>query len=182
MQNIIMLSSAPTIHLMCIVTSSNKAEFTFTGLPNPYNRFNHTSNFPVTILLTSKRWNDNTKRTLTPSKGAVVKITGTISSVHPDDNGVNHWVISASKIFFIKDMLSVTKPTAPGTGKTLLYYVKFSSSDNASPVKAQKPGKAFSYATMSLTTKRLRSRIRLIFTILLCFEARNLSFDHNIQI
>ena len=156
-QDIIVPSSAPTIHLTCTVTSSNKAEFTFTALPNPFNGFTCTSNFPVTVTLASKRWNEDNKRTLTPGRGATVKITGTLSSVHPDQDKVNHWVVTVSEIFFVKDAPSVVKPTAPGTGETVLCHMTEVSPSDNSPVKAQQPGRAFSYSSMSPVNKRQRT-------------------------
>jgi hypothetical protein len=55
---------------------------------------------------------------LTPSKGSAVKVTGRITSAYPDSHGVNHWVVSASEIFFLKDS-PPSKPVVPGTGKGL---------------------------------------------------------------
>ena len=108
--------SPATVHLSLIVLSSNKNEYSFTSRPNPYNGFDRGSTFPVTVFMTNSRWSDASKKILTPSKGSTVKITGVISSVHPDDDGVNHWVVIASEIFFLKDP-SPSKPTIPGTGK-----------------------------------------------------------------
>ena len=113
-------SLTPTIHISCTVLSSSKAEFNFTALPNPYNGFDRVSNFPVTVSLNNPRWTEDNKKMLTPVKGSVVKITGVISSVHADDDGVNHWVVTASEIYFLKDSLSTSKPAIPGTGKTTL--------------------------------------------------------------
>lgn len=117
-ENIVAPSLTPTIHVTCVVTGSSKAECTFTALPNPYNGFDRTSNFPVTVSLNNPRWSEENKKMLTPARGTVVKITGVISSVHPDADRVNHWVVTASEIYFLKDALSATKPAVPGTGET----------------------------------------------------------------
>ena len=105
------------IHLTCTVVTSSKAEHTFTALPNPYNGFDRTSNFPVTVSLNNPRWNKENKKMLTPARGTVVKITGVISSVHPDEDRVNHWVVTASEIYFLKD--TPAKPAVPGTGEMM---------------------------------------------------------------
>jgi len=118
-EHIVTPSLAPTIHINCTVLGSSKTEFTFTALPNPYNGFDRISNFPVTVSLNNPRWSEENKKMLTPTKGSVVKITGVISSVHADEDGVNHWVVTASEIYFIKDSLSTSKPAVPGTGRVL---------------------------------------------------------------
>ena len=95
------------------------------ALPNPYNGFDRTSTFPVTISLNNSRWNDESRKMLTPTKGNVVKITGFIASVHSDEDNVNHWVVIASEIYFIKETPQASKPAVPGTGEPashLLYY------------------------------------------------------------
>ena len=111
--------SPATVHLSLIVLSSSKDEFSFTSRPNPYNGFDRGSSFPVTVFMTNPRWTDAARKTLTPSRGSAVKITGVITSVHPDGDGVNHWVVIASEIFFLKDSLS--KPAVPGTGEFFPY-------------------------------------------------------------
>jgi len=58
---------------------------------------------------------------LTPAKGSAVKITGVISSVHVDDDGVNHWVVTASEIYFLRDLLLGSRPVVPGTGETIIF-------------------------------------------------------------
>lgn len=119
-EGIVTASLNPTIHISCTVIASSKTEFSFTALPNPYNGFDRLSNFPVTVSLNNPRWNEENKKMLTPTKGSVVKITGIISSVHGDSDGVNHWVVMASEIYFLRDQLSVSKPAAPGTGEATL--------------------------------------------------------------
>lgn len=109
--------------------TSNKNESSFTGRPNPYNGFDRGSHFPVTVFLTNPRWTDTTRKMLTPSKGSAVKITGVISSVHPDADGVNHWVVTASEIFFLKESVSPSKPAVPGTGGTFFRDRGFCSAD-----------------------------------------------------
>ena len=101
------------------MVTSSKNDHTFTGRPNPYNGFDRASSFPVTVLMDHCRWTDASKKVLTPSKGSTAKVTGVITSVYPDSNGVNHWVVSASEIFFLKDTPSPSKPVVPGTGKVL---------------------------------------------------------------
>ena len=107
--------------------SSSKTEYNFTALPNLYNGFDRESTFPVTISLNNPRWNDESKKMLTPTKGNIVKITGFISSVHSDEDKVNHWVVIASEIYFIKESPQPSKPAAPGTGELAsnlpLYYL-----------------------------------------------------------
>ena len=111
--NIVAPSLAPLVHI------------SFTALPNPYNGFDRDSTFPVTISLNSPRWNDESKQVLTPAKGNIVKITGFISSIHSDEDKVNHWVVLASEIYFIKESPQASKPAIPGTGEpasNLLFY------------------------------------------------------------
>ena len=132
--------------------TSNKGEYSFTGCPNPYNGFDRGSSFPVTVFLTNPRWNDSTKKMLTPSKGNVIKITGIISSVHPDSEGINHWVVTASEIFFLKDCLSPTKPAVLGTGKV---FANTPGPHLTEPfvVRAAKPGKVFLYSNIASPNK-----------------------------
>ena len=40
---------------------------------------------------------------LTPTKRSAVKITGVIFSIHVDDDGANHWVVTAGEIYFLRD-------------------------------------------------------------------------------
>lgn len=118
-ERIVTPSPTPTIHISCAVLSSDKSEFSFTAQPNPYNGFDRVSNFPVTVYLNNPRWSEDSKKVLTPIKGSVVKITGTISSVHIDEDGVNHWIVTASEIYFLKDSLPISKPAVPGTGEAI---------------------------------------------------------------
>lgn len=141
-------SLTPTIHISCSVLTSSKTEFRFTALPNPYNGFDRLSNFPVTVSLNNPRWSDDNKKMLTPTKGSFVKITGIVSSVSSDNDGVNHWVVTASEIFFLRDSLPVSKPTAPGTGEISFPNSSLSFAD-LSIVRTEKPGKAFSYSSVS---------------------------------
>ena len=115
--NIVAPSPAPLVHISCTVLSSSKSEYSFTALPNPYNGFDRESTFPVTISLNNPRWNDESKKVLTPAKGNIVKITGFVSSVHSDEDKVNHWVVLASEIYFIKESPQASKPAIPGTGE-----------------------------------------------------------------
>lgn len=119
--NIVSPSLPPAIHISCSVLTSSKAEFNFTAIPNPYNGFDRTSNFPVTVSLNNARWSEDHRKMLTPTKGSIVKVTGVITSVYVDDDGVNHWMVTASEIYFLKDPFPASKPTAPGTGKSILY-------------------------------------------------------------
>ena len=118
------------------------------ALPNPYNGFDRVSSFPVTISLNNLHWTEETKRMLIPTKGSVVKITGIISSVHPDSDNVNHWVVMASEIYFLKETIPISKPTVPGTGEptpaSLSHHFL-----TPSLVRMEKPGKAFSYSAVS---------------------------------
>ena len=115
--NIVAPSLTPLVHISCTVLSSSKTEFHFAALPNPYNGFDRVSTFPVTISLNNPRWNDESKKMLTPTKGNVVKITGFMSSVHSDEDNVNHWVVIASEIYFMKETPQASKPAVPGTGE-----------------------------------------------------------------
>ena len=135
--------------------TSKKEEHSFTGRPNPYNGFDRGSSFPVTVFLTNPRWNDATRKILTPSKGSTVKITGVITSAHPDTDGVNHWVVTANEIFFLKDSLSPPKPAAPGTG-TVFLHIYSPHFINLFAVKTGKPGKVFSYSNVASPNKRQR--------------------------
>ena len=147
-----------TIHITCTVIASTKTEYTFTAVPNPYNGFDRTSTFPVTISLNNPRWSEENKRMFTPTKGTMVKITGILSSVHADPDRVNHWVVVTSEIYFLKDSLSATKPAVPGTGKISLPISGSNCPNLTALVRTDKPGKAFSYSNMSPSPlKRQRS-------------------------
>jgi len=157
--NIITPSLTPTIHISCVVLTSSKTEYSFTALPNPYNGFDRVSSFPVTISLNNPRWTEETKKILIPTRGSVVKITGVISSVHPDSDNVNHWVVTASEIYFLKETVSISKPTIPGTGETTLTSLSHCSL-TPSLVRTEKPGKAFSYSAVSPSpVKRQRTEL-----------------------
>lgn len=93
---------------------------------------------------------------LTPSKGSAVKITGVISSVHPDADGVNHWVVTASEIFFLKESVSPSKPAIPGTGGVFFHGHSLHFT-NLFAVKMGKPGKVFSFSNVASPNKRQRT-------------------------
>jgi len=57
---------------------------------------------------------------LTPTKRSAVKITGVIFSIHVDDDGANHWVVTAGEIYFLRDLLLDSRPVVPGTGETII--------------------------------------------------------------
>jgi hypothetical protein len=72
-ENIVTPSLTPTIHNSCTVLTSSKTDFNFTTLPNPYNGFDHVSNFPITVSLNNPCWKEDNKKVLTPTRGGVIK-------------------------------------------------------------------------------------------------------------
>ena len=68
--------------------------------------------------LNDLHWNEECTKMLTLTKGSMVKVTGTISTVHSNKNKLNCWIVTASEIYFIKESSQAFKPTVPGINES----------------------------------------------------------------